>query len=82
MDRYLLGIDIGSGGCKVSLLNIDRKETITEAAEYLTYFPRAGWAEQDAEDWVINTGRLVRLIIDKAEIEPSSLYAIGIGGVT
>lgn len=82
MDRYLLGIDIGSGGCKVSLLNTDKNETVTKVAEYPTYFPETGWAEQDAEDWIFNTGRLIRLLLSEAHVSPSWIRAVGIGGIT
>jgi ribulose kinase len=81
-DGYLLGIDIGSGGCKVSLLNRERQETFTRALEYPTYFPRAGWAEQDAEDWTRGTGKLIRELLDETGIRPSRVRAVGIGGVS
>jgi xylulokinase len=81
-DGYLLGIDIGSGGCKVSLLNRERHEITTKALEYPTHFPRAGWAEQDAEDWVRGTGRLLRGLLGETGVRPSRVSAVGIGGVT
>jgi xylulokinase len=82
MEKYLLGIDIGSGGGKVSLLNPHRDEAFTRVSEYPTYFPQAGWAEQDAEDWISSTGMLIKELLKESGITPSQIQAVGIGGVT
>lgn len=46
-----LGIDFGTGGCKVTL--IDSAGTIVESAsaEYPTSHPKPAWAEQNPADW-------------------------------
>jgi xylulokinase len=82
MKQYLLGIDIGSGGCKVSLLDPDTGKTSTKALEYRTYYPHSGWAEQDSEDWVKSTGALIKQLLDECDVSPSEVNAVGIGGVT
>src|SRR3989339_569047 len=47
----LLGIDFGTGGCKVTL--IDPVGTVIESAsgEYSTSHPHPAWAEQNPSDW-------------------------------
>ena len=47
----LLGIDFGTGGCKVTL--IDQAGTVIESAsgEYSTIHPKPAWAEQNPADW-------------------------------
>ena len=47
----LLGIDFGSGGCKVTA--IDGTGTILGEAsvEYTTHYEHQGWSEQDPGDW-------------------------------
>jgi len=47
----LLGIDIGSGGCKMTLIDFNGKVRATGTKEYPTYYPQPGWAEQDPENW-------------------------------
>ena len=47
----LLGIDIGSGGCKATLIDVNGNVIATAFKEYSTYYPRPGWAEQDPGDW-------------------------------
>ncbi len=46
-----LGIDFGTGGCKVTL--IDAAGTVVESAsaEYPTSHPKPAWAEQNPADW-------------------------------
>ena len=48
---YLLGIDFGTGGCKVTV--IDPSGTVVESAsgEYPTIHPKPAWAEQNPSDW-------------------------------
>jgi len=82
MKNYLLGIDIGSGGCKVTLLNLADKNTITRSAEYPTYYPDTGWAEQDPECWVSGTGKLIGQIFREGRVKPSDVHAACISGVT
>jgi xylulokinase len=47
----LLGIDFGTGGCKVTV--IDPSGTVIESAsgEYPTSHPKPAWAEQNPADW-------------------------------
>ena len=47
----LLGIDIGSGACKLTLIDFCGNVLATVTKEYPTYYPRPGWAEQEPEDW-------------------------------
>ena len=46
-----MGIDIGTGGCKVTLIDTACNFVSDGYAEYITHRPKAGWAEQDAADW-------------------------------
>jgi xylulokinase len=47
----LLGIDLGTGGCKVTV--IDPSGAVVESAsgEYPTSHPKPAWAEQNPADW-------------------------------
>ena len=49
--RCVLGIDVGTSGCKI--LAIDEKGKILKSVveEYPCYTPQEGWSEQDPEDW-------------------------------
>jgi len=48
----VLGVDLGTGGCKVCAVGRDGRVGGTCSAAYATSTPKAGWAEQDPEDWL------------------------------
>jgi xylulokinase len=49
--KILLGIDYGTGGCKVTAIDETGAFAGEAAVEYPTYHDRPGWSEQDPEDW-------------------------------
>ncbi len=51
MEKYVLGVDIGSGSVKLTLLSKAGKIEATAGCEYPTHYPYVGWCEQHPEDW-------------------------------
>jgi xylulokinase len=52
-DTILLGIDFGTGGCKVTIINA-LGEILSEASEeYETIHPKPAYCEQNPEDWFL-----------------------------
>jgi xylulokinase len=51
MTELILGIDIGTGGCKTTLIDTHGNFIADGFSEYITYRPFIGWAEQKAADW-------------------------------
>lgn len=49
--ELLLGIDIGTSGCKVTLIDTNCNFVGDGYTEYTTYHPHIGWSEQDPADW-------------------------------
>ncbi len=47
----LLGLDLGTGSCKVLLLNLQGRVVAEAQQEYGVQAPRPGWAESDPQDW-------------------------------
>ena len=45
MTDYVLGVDIGSGSVKLTLLSREGKIAATAGCEYPTYYPHVGWCE-------------------------------------
>ncbi len=50
-DTILLGIDFGSGGCKVSAVDCSGAMLGDASVEYTTHYEHQGWSEQDPADW-------------------------------
>ena len=80
--EYLLGIDLGTGGCKITLLDT-RGQVLGEGfTEYETRYPRPGWAEQDPQEWVKTFRETLRRVFEEKRRHPSRVAAIGIDGST
>ena len=50
-DLLFLGIDFGTGGCKVTAISPDGACVGEASVEYTTYHEHPGWSEQDPADW-------------------------------
>ena len=48
---YLLGIDFGTGGCKVTAVDYEGRLVGDASVEYATYHEHPGWSEQEPSDW-------------------------------
>ena len=49
--RLLLGIDYGTGGCKVTVLDETGRFVGEASTEFTTYHEHPGWSEQEPADW-------------------------------
>ena len=78
----LLGYDIGSSSVKASLINAESGRCVASAfypkKEMKISAPMADWAEQDPELWWANLILATNDVLQSAEIDPSSVGAIGI----
>lgn len=76
--QALLGIDIGTSGCKALLLGIDGAVLATDTANYPLSQPRPGWTEQDPQSWVDGARQAVAGALAKlADVE---ILCIGLSG--
>lgn len=51
--RFVIGIDIGTSGCKCAAVSRDGGVLMTASENYPVCRPAAGWSEQSPEDWWI-----------------------------
>jgi len=79
---YLLGYDLGSSSVKASLINAESGRCIASAfypkQEMKISAPQPDWAEQDPETWWYNLILATNDVLQSAEMDPSSIGAIGI----
>jgi xylulokinase len=79
--KYLLGIDVGTGGSRAVITDRNGEIVSSATCEHVPFAsPKTGWAEQDPEDWHRATGSAVRQAIFAAGIEASNISAIGLAG--
>lgn len=72
----LIGVDIGTGGCKVTLIDHRRKRIKTSFREYETYHPKPTWSEQNPEEWYSSMVHAVKEVLkneDKGRIDAISI---------
>jgi len=73
---YLLGIDVGTTGCKTMLFDLEGRVIAFADQEYPTYYPQVSWAEQEPKDWWEAVKATVRCCLAKAE--PGEILGIGV----
>lgn len=80
MKQYLLGIDIGTSACKIAIFDGDGRVIASGNGDYPVYYPQAGWAEQNPEEWWSAVCRAVRETLEKGKVNPGEIAGIGIDG--
>lgn len=80
MNNFLMGIDIGTSACKVAIF--DRKGTVIASANssYSVYYLKAGWAEQNPEEWWNAVCKAIKESLQKSKIDASHIVGIGVDG--
>ncbi len=77
--RYLLGIDVGTTGCKTELIDIDGNSISKAYREYPLIFPKNSWVEQDPEEgWWKSTVETTREVLVKSAIDPKEIAGVSI----
>ncbi len=78
----LLGIDFGTGGCKVTAVDAVSGAVVSEASvEYITEFAHAGWSEQNPADWYKAMCEAIALVAQKGA-DLSCVKAVAFDGST
>ncbi len=79
MRQYLIGIDIGTSGCK-SILTDERGHIEAEAFYgYDLSIPQTGWCEQDPEDWWMAVKVTLKKILEGFK-QVRDIVGIGLSG--
>ncbi len=78
---YLLGIDIGTTGTKILLIDTTG-EIIAEVNRTATLIsPQTGWAEEDPREWWENVCKGVPECLEKANATADSILGVGVSGM-
>ena len=82
MENYVLGVDIGSGSVKLTLLSREGRIAATAGKEYPTHYPKTGWCEQDPEDWCRAFRGALAEILEKTGIPPEAIQGLSFDAAT
>src|SRR5437879_1152221 len=77
-NQLLLGLDVGTTGCKTILVDPSGDVVASATAEYPMATPRPLWAEQDPDDWWRAARTCIREIL--IQIDPRRIAAVGLTG--
>ena len=80
MGQYLLGIDIGTSACKIAVFDEEGQVKASASGAYQVYYPHAGWAEQNPDEWWQAVSSAIKAALEKGKIRPSEIAGIGIDG--
>ena len=75
---YLLGIDLGAGSLKATLITEAGQVAGEASAPINTYVPHFGWSEQEPAEWYAALCAAVPAAIAAAGIEPGAIAGIGV----
>lgn len=78
----LLGIDFGTGGCKISFLTPEGGVVASTSEEYPTQHPQAGWAEQDAGVWYPALVKCLQRIWVAGNVTPARVAGLALSAST
>ncbi len=80
MKDLLLGIDIGTSACKIAIFRKNGEVVSTAGGEYPLYHPKAGYAEQEPDDWWKAVCKATKECIEKGKVNPADIAGIGVDG--
>ena len=76
----LLGIDIGTSGCKIALFSRDGSVICSVTEEYQVYYPAPGFVEQEPGEWWDAVCRGTRKLLQENIIDPADIAGVGVDG--
>jgi glycerol kinase len=77
-EQYVAAIDQGTASSRCLIFDRSARVVSISQKEHQQFFPRPGWVEHDAEEIWGNVEEVVRDALDKAQLKPSDLVAVGI----
>ncbi len=78
MTKYVAGIDAGTTGATVFLLDLEGNLVGSAYREYPCKYPHPGWVEQDMYDLWRGVSEAAKEAIDKSGIKPKDIASVGL----
>lgn len=77
-EQYIAAVDQGTASSRCLVFDRSARLVAVAQKEHRHIFPRPGWVEHDPEEIWRNVEEVVRGALDKAQVRPSDLVAVGI----
>ncbi len=75
---HILAIDQGTTSSRAIVFDADMRVAAVAQEEFTQHFPASGWVEHDADDIWASTAGTCRAAIERANVGPEGIAAIGI----
>jgi len=77
----LIGIDVGTGGTRVLLVDVAGKVIGSRLQDHAPFrSPHPGWAEQDPEDWWQAAAHAIPALLQATSTSPDEIASVGLSG--
>lgn len=80
MDKKIISFDLGTGGNKASLYDVEGNCLATAFVPYGTNYPQVGWHEQHPVDWWNAVVESTRKLLQSNKVEKDTIVALAISG--
>ena len=82
MNKYLLGVDIGTTSVKTIICNVNNYKIVANVkATHDLFSLHSGWAEENPIDWWNNVIITIKSCMKKSDIDPKEIAGIGVSGM-
>ncbi|MCR5537043.1 MAG: xylulokinase [Succinivibrio sp.] len=78
--HYLLGVDLGTSGCKTVLFDLKGQALASQTVSYPLLQPKNGWAEQQPELWYQAALSSLHEVMQRSGVKPSDVLGLSIAG--
>ncbi len=78
----LLGVDLGTGGCKLTLVDTRGRIVGSSFNEYKTHYPHHGWSEQAPEDWYVTFLATMAGLLAETGLPGAAIVALAVDAST
>lgn len=75
-EQVIIGVDIGTTGCRAVIYRQDGTTVASESVEYPLHTPQAAWAEQDPEEILQGVFTVLKNSIRTAALPPAKIAGI------
>lgn len=80
MGKKIISFDLGTGGNKASLYDLDGNCLASAFVPYGTDYPQVGWHEQRPEDWWDAVVESTRRLVQSSKVNKDEIACLGISG--
>lgn len=76
--EFLLGIDVGTSGCKTELFDVNGDSLAKAYRGYPIIHPKPGWSEEDPDEWWRAVVDTTRKVLEASKVDASQIKGVSV----